>query len=206
MGARTGGRSQRVVSDVLRAALDELNRGGYGALRVEDVAARASVNKTTVYRRWPTKADLVTAAIRAFAGYDEPLPDTGSIRGDLREMVLRTIQFCQTPEGQALTRFVTMETGDPEVDRLVRSLRDASTERRRLLVERAIARGELPAGIDTRLIVDAVFAPITSRVVRLREPVDPATAEVLIDLVITGVENGAGRSRRGHPTSERDGS
>ena len=57
VGARTGGRSERVVRDVLRAAIEELSTNGYSALRVEDVAARAGVNKTTVYRRWPTKAD-----------------------------------------------------------------------------------------------------------------------------------------------------
>ena len=85
VGARTGGRSERVVRDVLRATIDELARSGYAALRVDDVAARAGVNKTTVYRRWPTKTDLVAAAIRASAGQHEPVPDTGSARRDLVE-------------------------------------------------------------------------------------------------------------------------
>src|SRR5689334_5086908 len=82
--ARVGGRSERVVRDVLTAAVAELARVGYVALRVEDVAAGAGVNKTTVYRRWPTKAALVTAALRTT---DEPeLPETGALRQDLFEL------------------------------------------------------------------------------------------------------------------------
>ena len=56
--ARVGGRSARVVSAVLRMTLEVLGQEGYAGLRVEDVAARAGVNKTTIYRRWPTRADL----------------------------------------------------------------------------------------------------------------------------------------------------
>ena len=63
-GVRVKGRAARVVSDVLIATAEELTRVGYAAFRVEDVAARSGVNKTTIYRRWPTKPELVTAAVR----------------------------------------------------------------------------------------------------------------------------------------------
>ena len=65
--ARVGGRSARVVSAVLRMTLEVLGQEGYAGLRVEDVAARAGVNKTTIYRRWPTRADLVVAALTSLA-------------------------------------------------------------------------------------------------------------------------------------------
>ena len=61
--ARVGGRSARVVADVLRVTLELIGEHGFAGLRVEDVAARAGVNKTTIYRRWPTRADLVVAAL-----------------------------------------------------------------------------------------------------------------------------------------------
>ena len=60
-GIRSRGRSARVVQEVLTATAEELGRSGYAALRIEDVAERAGVNKTTIYRRWPTKAALVKA-------------------------------------------------------------------------------------------------------------------------------------------------
>ncbi len=194
MGARTGGRSERVVRDVIRATVAELGKVGYGALRVEDVAERAGVNKTTVYRRWPTKAELVTAAIGAVAGLSEPLPDTGTLRGDLVELVRRALEFVRTPEGRALTRLVVLEGGDPEVDRLARWLRDESRARRARLVHRGRERGELPAGVDTHLILDAIFAPLMTRELKYGELVDLRTVEKLVDLVLTGAAHGGGRA------------
>ena len=61
--SRVGGRSARVVADVLRTTLEIIGEHGFAGLRVEDVAARAGVNKTTIYRRWPTRGDLVIAAL-----------------------------------------------------------------------------------------------------------------------------------------------
>jgi AcrR family transcriptional regulator len=192
-GARIGGRSARVVREVLSAAIAELGRSGFGALRVEDVADRAGVNKTTIYRRWPTKADLIVAAVRAFAGHHDPLPDTGSARGDLIEMVRRVIVFARTAEGRALTRLVASEGGDPNVDRLARTLREGIMVQRSALIARAQERGELPSGLDARLVVDAIFAPVITRVLGRGEDVDPATAVAFVDLVLSGVQHGGGR-------------
>src|SRR6516162_5006549 len=80
---RLGGRSERVVRDVTRATAAELARVGYAELRVEDVATEAGVNKTTIYRRWPSKIELVAAAIRAINEPSGDLPDLGSISLDL---------------------------------------------------------------------------------------------------------------------------
>src|SRR3954454_17804776 len=83
--SRPGGRSERVRSSVLAAAQELLAEGGYDALRVEDVASRAGVHKTTVYRRWPTKADLVMAVVEGRSEERVPVPDTGSLEDDLRQ-------------------------------------------------------------------------------------------------------------------------
>src|SRR5262245_40170336 len=89
-------RGEAVVRGVLTAALEELGQTGYGALRIEDVAARAGVNKTTVYRRWPTKEDLVRAALLAMTVDKFVVPNTGSLRGDLLEMARRMVAMTQT--------------------------------------------------------------------------------------------------------------
>jgi AcrR family transcriptional regulator len=194
-GARTGGRSERVVAAVLHAALAELARVGYGALRLEDVATVAGVAKTTIYRRWPTKAELIRAAIYQFGRYDEPYPDTGSLRSDILAILESAVAMCNTPEGSALARMVTTEAGDPEVDELIRTLREESRERRSEVVRRAQKRGEIPADVDPSLIMEAVFAVVMARVVRFREKVDRASWERLVDLVVTGAEHGGGTMR-----------
>lgn len=194
IGARTGGRSHRVVSTVMRVAAEELARLGYSGLRVEHVAERAGVNKTTVYRRWPTKAELVLAAMRSFFGQGQPVPDTGSVRADLVEMARRAILVATTAEGRALVRLLAVESADAEVDALRRVLRAEMLEQRATVVERAQRRGELRDGVDARVLVDAIFVPILTRVGRYHEEVDVSTAEAFVDLALAGAQGGAGRA------------
>ena len=200
-GARTGGRSERVVASVLSAALSELARVGYDALRLEDVATRAGVAKTTVYRRWPTKVALVHAAIREVAQYDEPLPETGSLRGDLLALLERTLELIGTAEGRAVAQLITTDSPEPEVHALCRNLREEARKHRARVVIRAQERGEIPAGVDPMLITDTVFVFAMSRLVRFGERLDRPTCERIIDLVVTGAEHGGGqrppRHRRG---------
>lgn len=196
VGARTGGRSERVVTAVLNAALAELARVGYAGLRVEDVATQAGVAKTTVYRRWATKSELVRAAILEFGRFHDFIPDTGSLRGDLLELLEHSMTMISTPEGRAVARMVTMEGGEPEVEALCRELKEEARERRSQLVFRAQERGEVPAEADPVLIVDCVFALVMSRLIRFGEKVDRATCMRLIDLVVTGAEHGGGQLSR----------
>lgn len=196
VGARTGGRSERVVTAVLEATVAELARTGYVALRLEDVASHAGVNKTTVYRRWPTKEELVVAALREHAGTDEKLPDTGALRTDLVALVKRTLSRLRTPRGSAISRMINLELANPEVDRVTRKLRDEVTTRRAELIRRAQSRGEIAVDVDESLVLDAIFAPIMTRAMKLREHVDDATIERLVDLVVRGVESGGGRKKR----------
>ena len=82
-GVRTGGRSARVRDAILTAAFGELVDNGYAALSVEAVASRAGVNKTTIYRRWPTLDDLLVDALMEWSRDAFPSRDTGSIETDL---------------------------------------------------------------------------------------------------------------------------
>lgn len=195
-GVRTGGRSERIVAAALAAALAELADVGYASLRLEDVAARAGVAKTTLYRRWPTKAALVRAAIHVAMRADTALPDTGSLRADLLAMLERTTKLMETPEGRAIARLVTIDRADPEVDQLSRTLRDDARERRAAIVIRAQERDELPASADPYLVTEAIWALVMSRLLRFGERLDRASAERLVDLVVTGAEHGGGRRAR----------
>jgi AcrR family transcriptional regulator len=163
---RTGGRSARVVEHALRATLAELDRVGYAALRVEEVAARSGVNKTTLYRRWPTKADLVAAAVRSFKAPAE-IADSGDLARDLARAFCASLARAATPEGRGLLRMIQVERDHPEVAALVQRLREASAEGRRARLRAAVAHGELPRGADIELLQEllasAVFGPLGRR-------------------------------------------
>lgn len=188
---------------VLDATVAELAQVGYAGLRLENVASRAQVNKTTVYRRWPTRADLVRDVVRDFASVEESLPDTGNLRDDLFELVTRLLAFLRTPTGQVMTRMLVMERSELDIDRLTRELRDEKQLKRAVLIDRAKARGELPPDVPASLILDCVMAPVMSRTLRFNEDVPPASIRATIDLVVTGAEHGGGRAAASPPPSQK---
>jgi AcrR family transcriptional regulator len=188
-GVRTRGRSARIVDGVLRATAAELGRVGYAALRIEDVAARSRVNKTTIYRRWPTKQDLVAATV-ASIHIEEPLPDTGSIEGDLAEIAWQLVRKTRNPLSRGLIRMIQVERGDPEVDALARRLRAERLGRLLPAVERAIARRELPPATDARLLIELVTSAVMNRILRTGEPVDEPFVRAVVAVVVAGARAG----------------
>jgi AcrR family transcriptional regulator len=184
-GVRVGGRAADVVERVLTATAEELSRVGYAALRVDDVAARSGVNKTTIYRRWPSKADLVGAALKEITAHPAHT-DTGNLREDLRASLLDVVAFASQPVGRGLVRIVQSERADPEVDAITRALRQENRKLRVGLVERGIARGELPSGTNAELVADLVAAPVLTRAVTFGETVDESYVDSVLDMVLAG--------------------
>jgi AcrR family transcriptional regulator len=191
-GIQTRGRAARVVESVLRAAAEELARVGYGALRIEDVASRSGVNKTTIYRRWPRKADLVAATLDAATVSLAP-PDTGSLREDALTMVRDALTLKRSPLGRGIMRMIQSERAEPEVERIFGNMRDRMRASRTFVVERAIARGQLPAGTSAALVAELLFTPILVRHMLMDEQVTDAFVVSAIDLVLQGARSGAGR-------------
>jgi AcrR family transcriptional regulator len=171
---------------VLRATIEELARAGYGALAIEEVASRAGVNKTTVYRRWPTKAELVRAALRSMQEERTCEPDTGSLRGDLKALANTIIEFAESSEGQSILRMLLAEGTEPELSEIAVSLRRERACNPKVLIERAVARGELPRGVDGLLLMETLFGAIIQRLFISHEPLVPAFVEQLIDLLLRG--------------------
>jgi AcrR family transcriptional regulator len=156
-----GGRSERVVQQVLAATVAELAERGYRAFRMDAVSAAAGVNKTTIYRRWPGKAPLVSAAVewmRRFV-HDVPLPDTGSLEPDLVDAFRRKVSFGARVEGRAWARLLA-EKHDPEVSAIITDAVQERSEAWYAMVTRAVARGELPSGTDARLLLGMLWAVI----------------------------------------------
>jgi hypothetical protein len=114
-----------------------------------------------------------------------------------------SMKLIARPEGRAVARLMTTERVDPEVEDLCRVLKDESRARRAQLITRAGERGELPKDVDPYLVVDCIFAPVMSRILRFNERVDRETCERLIDLVVTGAEHGGGQAHQRAASDER---
>jgi AcrR family transcriptional regulator len=193
-----GGRSEQVVRRVLDAALVELARSGYHGFRMDVVAARAAVNKTTIYRRWPSRAALVTALVDRMRTplRESPLPDTGRLESDLVEAFTRRFTVGRKTEGRAWARLLE-ERYRPEVEAIIGA---AVAERRhewRSMVTRGIDRGELPPRTDVQLVFDLIRAIVDSR--RSSGRLDTSWLTLAVRTVIAGARAGAlvrGRAAR----------
>lgn len=179
-----GGRSARVVQSVLDATLEVLCEQGYGGLSVEEVARRAGVNKTTVYRRWPTRFDLVQTALRV-GKTDLGDVDTGDVEKDL--VVHLTARFGRlTPGRNALIRLFLAGNMEPELTQIIDEARRLGIEEVKRLLERGIERGQLPRSTPTLLVVEVLLGAFVYK--RLKaETISRARIAQTVALVLSGV-------------------
>jgi AcrR family transcriptional regulator len=184
---RPGGRTARVRKAVLDATLAELGEVGYAALRIDAVAERAGVNKTTVYRRWGTKAALVATAFTEHRADIAPPPDTGNLRNDLIALLKETARGIQTPWIAMLLREVgPRSTQTDGVHEVLDKIWPERFRVSRVIFERAIERGELPADADPDFLVEAISAPLYFRWLLLGRPLSDAFLVRTADLVLDG--------------------
>ncbi|MDT0450855.1 TetR/AcrR family transcriptional regulator [Streptomyces hesseae] len=190
--------ADRAILDATRAALVEL---GWGKLTLGDVATRAGVAKTTLYRRWAGKNELVVDAVAALFDEHLELPDRGSLQADIEGVVLQFAALLERPETKtALMAVVAESTRD---DALRDRIRSAIVDRQKSLVllgrARAQARGELPYEEDTAaahrnadLIFDVIAGAVVHRTLVSAKPVDPEWASGLAGLLVGGLASMAG--------------
>lgn len=142
---RPGGRSARVREAVLAATAAELSERGFAAMTIEDIAARSGVHKTTIYRRWSTLSQLVADAAIEVSATTVPIPDTGSIESDLREMARSIVALVTSESGGALVAALFSDAvRTPEVARLKREFYSARYE----LADIVVRRSEMAEQID----------------------------------------------------------
>jgi AcrR family transcriptional regulator len=187
-GSRVGGRSADVVERVLEAAVEELGRVGFEAMRVDDIAARSGVNKTTIYRRWPGKVELLAAVLEQ-KSLSLVVPNTGSLRADLRQTLRDLRARLAGARERGVVRMLQAESAHPDVAPLIRKMRAAHAAARREMFDRAVERGELPQATNTTLLVEFAVAPLISRIVHLGVEVDDQFIDTLVDVLIAGAAN-----------------
>ncbi|MEU6591705.1 TetR/AcrR family transcriptional regulator [Streptomyces sp. NPDC046881] len=170
---RPGGRSERVRIAVMDAAVNQLATHGYNALSIANVAREAGVAETTVYRRWPTPADLAGGAVAHLAQTDNPVPDTGTLEGDLRTLLSQIIKLVHRPEVERILRAAAALDGGNAMSAHARESfwRTRFTGAGRI-VERAVERGELAAGTDPDAVIELLVAPAYMRLLLTNRPLD----------------------------------
>lgn len=181
---------QSRVSDALaRATLEELAATGYARLTVEGVARRAGVGKAAVYRRWPSKQEMTMAAMTHLVVPIAEIPDSGSVRGDLRACLRGLRDWINHPvHGAVLPDLTSAAAHD---DGLARALwREVGQPRRDLastILQRAIERGEIPADTDIDLALDVIAGPVYWRLAVRRADLDDAYLERLGEWLLRGL-------------------
>ncbi|WP_316526763.1 TetR/AcrR family transcriptional regulator [Kitasatospora brasiliensis] len=188
---RPGGRSARVRAEVVAATLAEVTEKGYDHLTVEAVATRSGVHKATLYRRWGGVDGLVADALAASADQPWPLPDTGDLRQDLRRITREVFEVFTDPElGSTPTALISAAQRSDAGAGALRAFFAARHRQAAEVAERAVARGELPAGTDGTEVVRAATAPLYYRLFVSGEPLDALTAERAADAAALAARSG----------------
>jgi AcrR family transcriptional regulator len=180
-------RGEPVIRRIMSATLRELARSGYAAMRIESVADRARVNKTTIYRRWPTKDALLRATLLSLADRHErsPLPDTGSLQSDLGVMVRRTLRVANSAETRVIARLFATESSTSELGRIAESVRASRDAGMLSVLRRASERGELRADVDPNFVFQTMRSASVQMLLHSGQ-LDESFVEQLLDLLLVG--------------------
>jgi AcrR family transcriptional regulator len=178
---------QRAISVATRILLEE----GYSRLTMERVAAESGVAKTTLYRHWPTKAHLCRDLYLEVAGRELKDPATGDVATDLRCIAETVVRLqTRTVAGPALLGLIAEAQINP--DTTFSFLAEFAQRRRtatRLVLQRAIERGQLRPETDPELVIDGIGGAITFRLLQRHAPTNRKFIEGLIELVLSGCRN-----------------
>ncbi|MFT3662800.1 MAG: TetR/AcrR family transcriptional regulator [Gordonia sp. (in: high G+C Gram-positive bacteria)] len=184
---RPGGRSARVREAVHQAVLEVVIDEGVDKVGIPEISRRAGVRNSSVYRRWGTRENLLVDALLTASERTLPVPDTGSLHGDLSTFASNLIAYLDTPLGDGLARTLASISDSEET----RSAREAFWAGRLQavlpMITRAIERGELPPDTDGRTLIELVIAPIHFRHLLTREHLDHAFASSLAAAAVQAV-------------------
>jgi AcrR family transcriptional regulator len=199
--ARGPGRPRSARADVaiVDATITALLEGGYAGLSIEGVADAAGVGKTTIYRRFPGKAELVIAALEAAGNLpNADPPDTGSLVGDVKVLLGTMLAINQNDPRRLLAMpRLTAEAGATDLA-LFEAIRERLVDPRRTLLKgvlrKAADRGELASDVDVDLLADAMMGSFVFYLLRTGGRPDDPVGRILdtLEMFIDGI--GPGRT------------
>jgi AcrR family transcriptional regulator len=184
---RTGGRSARVREAVLKATLQAVAEHGADSVSISEIARQAEVHETSIYRRWPTKEHLVLDALLDYSEAKLPIPDAGTLRGDLVAFATAVTAYLDSPLGQALARAMAVAGDDDTLAAARAQFWKSRLDLASVMIERAKDRGEVLADLDAAAALELVIAPLHFRALLTREPIGERDIAQLVDTLLAGL-------------------
>jgi AcrR family transcriptional regulator len=188
-------------ADILDAALDVLAEEGFDGMTIDMVAARAKAGKATLYRRWPSKTELVIDAVACMKNGDidfDDLPNTGTLRGDLVAMIKAPTLRDAEKKLRVMSGLVSLLARNPELAEAARlAVVAPRAEINRRMLQRAVDRGEISADVDIATVATISPSMVTYRTIMLGKHVDREFLIGVIDKVILPAV-GLGSGQTGH--------
>ena len=180
------------ICDATLALLLEV---GYDRMSMDAIAARARASKATIYRRWPGKQELVLDAVKARGVGLTVAEDTGSLRGDLVATYRSAVHGSAADDADLIAGVLRAMRTAPELADCVRSqVIESKCDVSRIIVSRAVARGELPAETDPLILHEVASALWFHRVLVVGGPVDDAFIAHVVDDVLMPLLDRSSRS------------
>jgi AcrR family transcriptional regulator len=190
-------RSENARKAILDAAAELLLAQGLEAVSMDAVAERAGVSKATIYRWWPTKETLALEALYREWDTARPVPrDTGSLRGDLLALLRPWIRRVRArPYGRVVAALITEAQTDPEFAEEYRArFVEPRREPARVLLRRAIERGEISADTNIEVALDLLYGPLYHRLLHGHAPLSDRFVQDVVDAALVGVAGAPART------------
>jgi AcrR family transcriptional regulator len=179
---RPGGRTAEVTARVNRACLELVVERGAAACTFGAVAARAGVERSTLYRRYSDEWEMRLDAILAHAG-DDVMPDlSGSLAGDLKSVARKLVEQLESPLGPAIVGAAADLRAHSGQD-YSRAFFDRRMAQLKPMFDAAIGRGELPPDTDTEEMFSMIAGPIYFRLFIAARPIDEVWVDRLVESV-----------------------
>jgi AcrR family transcriptional regulator len=170
-----------ITAAIRSAVVEELASAGYARMSIEAVARRAGVGKTAIYRRWPSKLHIVIDVVSAIAAAGMPVPDTGTLLGDVRALLGMIARALRNPlAAQIIPDLLAEAARNPDIaGTLEVALRDTQRDLTAVVIHNAVQRGELPADTDGELALDLITGPLYWRLAVIRDPLPKGHLDAL---------------------------
>jgi AcrR family transcriptional regulator len=177
-------RVRRSRATVLGVTAELLFERGFAGASVDEITRRSGVAKTTIYRHWPTRSDLLRDACSSI-GTPLEIPDTGSFEGDVTALLTSLAHLLRSEKWTSvLPSVIDAAERDPDIAAMYSRLQEGYSAPLQSIIQRALQKGDLPKTTDATLLVAALTGPLFYRRWFSREPLTSAFARQIVRLVL----------------------